>query len=459
MTQRIVVALVISLLCFGLLAQRVQADKAGNKDNAEGKASATDAAAIAEDIPYEQLRTFTRVLENVKKFYVEETDDKTLIQNAIRGMLTGLDPHSTYLNYEESIELEESTSGEFGGLGIEVSMENGFVKIIAPIDDTPAQRADIQAGDVIIRLDDHPVKGMSLNDAVKLMRGKPGTPIDLTIVRESVDGPFTVNLIRDVIRVKSVRSEMLEPGYGYVRISNFQTKTGQDLVNAVNKLKKDSNNSLKGMVLDLRNNPGGVLSAAIDVSDAFLDDGLIVYTKGRANDAELQSKANKGDIIENTVLVVLVNGGSASASEIVAGAIQDHTRGIIMGSPTFGKGSVQTVIKLPDQSSVKLTTARYFTPKGRSIQAEGIVPDIVLERVRVEPLEKRRNSISPLKESNLSRHLSNLDEQDSDTKDTRKRKQDNDEKEQNDEPLASRDYHLFEALNLLKGLTILAKED
>ena len=290
-------------------------------------------------VPYEELRTFTEVFHRIKSDYVEEVDDKTLLENAIQGMLSGLDPHSSYLTPEAFQEIRIGTTGEFGGLGIEVGMEDGFVKVIAPIDDTPAQRAGIQAGDLIIRLDDTPVKGMTLNDAVKIMRGKPGTGIALMIVRETEDKPITITIMRDIIQVKSVKSRLLEENYGYVRISHFQAHTGEDLEKAIATIKKENKGELKGLVLDLRNNPGGVLNAAVEVSDTFLSQGRIVYTEGRVSDSSLDFKADSQDFLDGAPLVILVNGGSASASEIVAGALQDHKRAIIMGTKTFGKGS------------------------------------------------------------------------------------------------------------------------
>ena len=396
-------------------------------------------------LPLEDLRTFTEVFAKIKNDYVEPIDDKTLLENAIRGMLSGLDPHSAYLVPDDYQELQAGTSGEFGGLGIEVGMEDGFVKVIAPIDDTPAQRAGVEAGDLIIRLDDVPVKGMALSDAVKVMRGKPGTDIVLTIVREGTDRPIRITITRDVIRVTSVRSRPLEPGYGYVRISQFQTRTGESLREAVGKLREEAGDELKGLVLDLRNNPGGVLSAAVAVSDAFLDSGTIVYTEGRMDDAELTFSAKGSDILDGTPLVVLVNAGSASASEIVAGALQDHRRAVIMGEKTFGKGSVQTILPMDNGSALKLTTARYYTPSGTSIQARGIVPDITLERMRVS----RVDGGGRVQESDLSGHLESEDEE-SDFKAARQAQQADSET-----PLAQRDFALHEALNLLKGLHIL----
>ena len=397
-------------------------------------------------LPLEDLRTFTEVFAKIKNDYVEPVEDKALLENAIRGMLSGLDPHSSYLVPDDYQELQAGTSGEFGGLGIEVGMEDGFVKVIAPIDDTPAQRAGVEAGDLVIRLDDTPVKGMSLGDAVKVMRGQPGTDIVLTIVREGVDRPLRITITRDVIRVTSVRSRPLEPGYGYIRISQFQLRTGESLREEIDKLRDDAgDDGLKGLVLDLRNNPGGVLNAAVSVSDAFLEKGIIVYTEGRMDDAKLTFSAKGSDILDGIPLVVLVNAGSASASEIVAGALQDHGRAVIMGEKTFGKGSVQTILPLGNGSALKLTTARYYTPSGTSIQARGIVPDIALDRVRVSQVDVGQG----VKEADLARHLDSEDGED-DFKAAQQSQQNAEEV-----PLAQRDYALFEALNLLKGLNIL----
>jgi len=392
-------------------------------------------------IPFEDLQAFTEVFSKVKSDYVESVDDKKLIEDAIRGMLNGLDPHSAFLNTSEFSDLKIGTTGQFGGLGIEVGMENGFVKVISPIDDTPASRAGIQASDLIIKLDDKSVKGMTLNDAVKLMRGKPNTDIDLTIVREGEAKPLVIKITREIIRVKSVKNRMLEPGYGYVRITNFQSRTTTDLLKAISDLQKQA--QLKGMVLDLRNNPGGVLNDAVGVSDAFINDGLIVYTEGRLDDSSHRYLATPGDSLNGAPLVVLINGGSASASEIVAGAVQDHKRGIIMGTKSFGKGSVQTIQELRNGSAVKLTTARYFTPKGRSIQAKGIEPDIQLSTVKLsEKDEKARETYS---ESDLEGSLSNPNGD-----------SDGNVKKSNGEELAQSDFQLYEALNLLKGLNILS---
>ncbi len=410
-------------------------------------------AATSNPLPLDELRTFSEVFGKIKSDYVESTEDSVLLEYAIKGMLSGLDPHSAYLDPEAFKELQVGTTGEFGGLGIEVGMEDGFVKVISPIDDTPAQRAGIQAGDLIIRIDDAPVKGLALNDAVKLMRGKPGTDIVLTVVREGGDKPLKLTITRAVIKVNSIKERELEPGFGYVRITQFQSSTGEDMIQAISKLKKENNGNLKGLILDLRNNPGGILNAAVAVSDAFLEDGLIVYTEGRVDDSQMKFKATPTDILKGAPLIVLVNGGSASASEIVAGALQDHKRAIIMGSKTFGKGSVQTVLPMHNGAALKLTTARYFTPSGRSIQAEGIEPDIKLENAKLTAIDP--SGFEPVKEADLSGHLDNgktekkAGDKPSDKAD---KKTDADK-----EPLASKDYPLYEALNLLKGLQILKK--
>ena len=401
-------------------------------------------------LPLEELHSFSDVFARIKNDYVEPVEDKDLLENAIRGMLAGLDPHSAYLDQDEFKELQVGTSGEFGGLGIEVGMEDGFVKVIAPIDDTPAQRAGVEAGDLVIRLDDTPVKGLSLSDAVKIMRGKPGTDITLTVVREGQEKPLKITITRAVIKVKSVKSRMLEDGFGYVRISQFQSNTAENMVTAIEKMEKESG-PLKGMVLDLRNNPGGVLNGAVAVSDAFLEKGLIVYTEGRVADSRLRFNATPDDVLHGVPLVVLVNQGSASASEIVAGALQDHRRAIIVGSQTFGKGSVQTIVPLNNQTAVKLTTARYYTPSGRSIQAEGIVPDIALDNMRLASVD---STFEPIKESHLTRHLDNGNAKSS--KDGKKKgdKADEEDTKSEEESLARSDYQLYEALNLLKGLAL-----
>ncbi len=409
-----------------------------------------------ETLPLESLRTFTEIFAKIKNDYVEPIEDKDLLENAIRGMLAGLDPHSAYLVPEDYKELQAGTSGEFGGLGIEVGMEDGFVKVISPIDDTPAYHAGVKAGDLIIRLDDTPVKGMALSGAVKIMRGKPGTDIVLTIIRDGENRPLNITITRAVIRVTSVKSRMLEPGYGYVRISQFQSRTGENLREALAKLEDEADGSLKGLVLDLRNNPGGVLSAAVSVSDAFLTEGIIVYTEGRLDDAKLKFNAKPTDILDGAPLVVLVNGGSASASEIVAGALQDHQRAVIMGQKTFGKGSVQTILPMDNGSALKLTTAKYYTPSGVSIQATGISPDIELENLKLADTDAP--ATSRIKEADLARHLPGDAERKNKTnKGSDEAKNGKTDKDQL--PLARRDYAVYEALNLLKGLDILQRHD
>ena len=374
-------------------------------------------------LPIQDLRTFAEVFNAIKQGYVEPVEDKKLINNAISGMVSNLDPHSTYLDAEAFKELQVGTHGEFGGLGIEVGMEDGFVKVIAPIEDTPAARAGLKTGDLIVKIDDTSVKGLTLNEAVKKLRGKPKTQVTLTIARKGMTKPLIVTLTREVIKVQSVKFKMLEPGYGYVRITQFQESTISALVNAVNQLYK--NGPLKGLILDLRNDPGGLLNAAVGVSAVFLPpDELVVSTDGRAPDAKHKFYAKPEDYqhgreddlrnlpagIKTVPMIVLVNGGSASASEIVAGALQDYKRATVLGTQTFGKGSVQTVLPLPGNTAIKITTARYYTPKGRSIQAKGIEPDVEVEET---PGAKKNG----LREADLGGHL--INENDKTAKDSK----------------------------------------
>ena len=413
---------------------------------AERENAVSDVDQEGEVLPFEDLRTFTEIFGRIKRDYVEPVSDKQLLEYAVRGMLSGLDPHSDYLTSEQYKELQEGTTGQFGGLGIEVTMENGFVKVVSPIDDTPAQRAGVKAGDVIVRLDDQPVKGMSLGEAVKLMRGEPGSDILLTIIREGEEAPLKIKITRDIIKVKSVKSRILEKGYGYVRISSFQSRTGEGLKKALESLEQENGGKLKGLVLDLRNNPGGVLNAAVAVSDIFLKKGLIVYTEGRIENSEMRFNAAPDDLLDGAPLVVLINSGSASASEIVAGALQDHKRAVIMGDKSFGKGSVQTILPTSNGGAVKLTTARYYTPSGRSIQAEGIEPDIQLDRFKLESVEAPE--FKPVKEADLSRHLTNGNK-------AKPKMEDLEQEGTEKEKLDISDYPLHEALMLLKGITIL----
>ncbi|KAB2964646.1 S41 family peptidase [Zoogloea sp.] len=436
-------------------------------------------------LPVEELRNLADVFNAIKQGYVEPVEDKKLITHAISGMLSNLDPHSAYLDAEAFKELQVGTQGEFGGLGIEVGSEDGYVKVISPIEDTPAFRAGIKAGDLIIKLDDVSVKGMSLNDAVKKMRGKPKTSIVLTIARKGETKPITVTLVREVIKVQSVKSKIVEPGYGYVRVVQFQEQTAASLVQHLEKIVKQGD--LKGLVLDLRNDPGGLLHGAVGVSAAFLPPkALVVSTDGRTEDAKRKYLAVPEDYlrgvrddymrnvpasIKTVPMVVLVNGGSASASEIVAGALQDHKRAVVMGTQSFGKGSVQTIIPLNSNSAIKLTTARYFTPNGRSIQAKGIVPDILVEETPNGASRER------LREADLERHLSNGKEPEAPRGDAapvaprkdvppkgKDREKDKDKDKPKDEADESKppfeiagkdDYQLAQAVNLLKGLQIL----
>src|SRR5687767_9277864 len=364
-------------------------------------------------LPIEELRAFTEVFGAIKTNYVEPVEDKKLITEAINGMLTGLDPHSAYLDAEAFKELQVGTQGQFGGLGIEVGMEDGFVKVVSPIEDTPAFKAGIKPNDLIVKLDDTPVKGMTLSDAVKRMRGKPNTNITLTISRKGETAPIVVTLTRAVIRVQSVKSKVIEPGYGWVRVSQFQEATAEHLVKHLGQMFKE-NPGLKGLVLDLRNDPGGLLHGAVAISSAFLPaKTLVVSTDGRAEDAKKKFYASPDDYargsrgedvlrylpaaVKNVPMVVLVNGGSASASEIVAGALQDHKRATVMGTQTFGKGSVQTIMPLGNSTAIKLTTARYYTPGGRSIQALGVTPDLIVE----DPSD----TLVRVREADLQRHL------------------------------------------------------
>lgn len=384
----------------GIAAQPAPAKASPAKPVSTKKTTGNTAPAQAQ-LPLDDLRTFVSVFEQIRVSYVEEVDDRKLLENAIRGMLSELDPHSAYLDEKDFSDLQSMTSGEFGGLGIEVGMEDGFVKVISPIDDTPASRSGIQSGDLIIKLDNKSVKGMSLDEAVNLMRGKAGEPIKLVILRKSEDKPIELTVKRDVIKVRSVRQKILEPGYAYIRLAQFQVNTGNELRAAIEELKKKG--ALQGVVLDLRNNPGGVLQSAVEVSDAFLNQGLIVYTKGRVADADMRYSAEAGDVLDGAPLVVLINDGSASAAEIVAGALQDHRRAVLIGTDSFGKGSVQTVIPISETKAIKLTTALYYTPSGRSIQAEGIKPDIHVERAKLTAAPPEFRAA----EADLDKHLAN----------------------------------------------------
>ena len=398
---------------------------------------------------YRQLNLFGDVFERIRSDYVEEVSDSELIEAAINGMLSSLDPHSSYLNPKNYRDMQVQTRGEFGGLGIEVTMENGLVKVVSPIDDTPAFRAGLKSGDFVTHLDGEAVLGLTLSQAVEKMRGPIKSSILLTISRPGQDQPFDVTIVRDVIRIQSVRHRV-EGNIGYVRISSFNERTTTGLRRAIAKLKEEIEGEMKGLVLDLRNNPGGLLDQAVAVSDAFLDQGEIVSTRGRETDDAQRFNAKAGDLVDGRPIIVMINGGSASASEIVAGALQDHRRAIILGTKSFGKGSVQTIIPLQGHGAIRLTTARYFTPSGRSIQAKGIDPDIDVEQAQLTTVEpKRRRS-----EADLRRHLENGDGTSKDEEDT-KRPAPKTPKAGSEPP---RDFQLTYALDLLRGITLLGDQ-
>ncbi|MCD6046114.1 MAG: ctpA [Gammaproteobacteria bacterium] len=407
--------------------------------------------AIPDDVPVADIDRFTAAIQDIKQYYVEPVDDKVLFENAIRGMLAGLDPHSTYLDINDYAELQSATQGEFGGVGIEVDTDNEWVRVVTPIDDTPAAKAGLKPGDLIVKINNQPLDGLSLTDAVKLMRGPKGSVVELTILRKGAKAPLQFKIVRDVIRTQSVKSKLLAPGYAYVRISQFQAPTAADLATAIKNLQQENKKPLKGFILDLRNNPGGLLDSAIAVSNDFLNSAklgknkLIVYTKGRSANSALKANADGVDLINGIPMIVLINGGSASAAEIVAGALQDHNRAIIMGETSFGKGSVQTVLPLDDQHGIKITTALYYTPHGRSIQAKGITPDIEVNELDIS--DSKTNSVLDVKEADLAKHLSNSDNDKNATAP--------------EKPLPStipdptQDYQLNQALVLLKGLNTL----
>ncbi|MGE5626194.1 MAG: S41 family peptidase [Bacillota bacterium] len=399
----------------------------------------------AKPLPWEEVRQLADVMELVKQQYVEPVDDKTLIKGAIRGMLGNLDPHSDFLDKAAFSDMEDFTRGEYNGIGIDIGEDdNGDVVVVTPIDGSPAARAGVQAGDAILQVNDTATDGLTLDQVSDLLKGKPGTSVTLTLLPEDSDRTYTVKLTREEVRVPSTHAELLAKGYGYLRISDFGDDTAGGVAKGMKELVKKNGAPLAGLVLDIRNNPGGLLDAAVAVSDDFLEHGLIVSARGRAPDANFQRRASPGDILDGAPLVVLVNEGTASAAEIVAGALQDNHRALILGNQTFGKGSVQTVIPLPQGDAIKLTTSLYYTPSGRSIQAEGIVPDVV-----VDPLELTANaqegSGATLNESKLSRHLTNTTPAPA-TGNAAIRAADD---------LAAKDFQLYQALNMLKGLAVL----
>lgn len=395
-------------------------------------------------LPLNEVRMFTEALDRIRMSYVEEIDDQTLLENAIRGMLAGLDPHSSYMAGEDYDLLEETTTGEFGGLGVEVGRENGYIRVISPIDDSPADRAGIKAGDLIIQIDNKPLREMLPEEAAQMMRGAPGTDVTITVAREGQE-PFDVTVTREIIALTSVRSRMLAPGYAYLRISQFRVNTGTELEKEIEELYAENaalDQPIKGMVLDLRNNPGGILQASVGVVDAFISEGRIVYTEGRLEQTGLDFSATRKTVAGDVPLVVLINNGSASASEIVAGALQDHGRAIIMGTRSFGKGSVQTVLPLDERRAIKLTTSLYFTPSGRSIQAQGIEPDISVDEAFVT---RRSRNVMQYNEADLAGHLENGNGGSSENQRLA-------EALISAEEVLVNDYPLNEALNVLKGI-------
>lgn len=416
-------------------------------------------------IPMEDVQRFSTAVHEIKTYYVKPVKDKDLFDNAIRGMLSGLDPHSDYLSEEDYKELQQTTRGQFSGLGIEVTMENGLIKVVSPIDDTPAQKAGIKSGDYIVRLGDTPVKGMTLHDAVNKMRGAQGTSINLIVLRKGEEKPMKFNLTRNSINIKSVKGQLLDSKYGYIRVSQFQASTDQEVTTAVEKLKKEANGHLAGLILDLRNNPGGLLDTAIKTSDAFLDSDkngkekkIIVYTQGRTPDSRFTAFATRRDILNNAPMIVLINEGSASGAEIVAGALKDNKRAILIGTRTFGKGSVQTVLPLDEHRGIKLTTALYYTPAGTSIQAVGISPDIIINALQMPKEKVGNDDLAMFSEAELTGHLANGNDKANNSDSKASDKTTNSKNVVgNDKPLQNTDFQLHEALNLLKGMALTQK--
>jgi carboxyl-terminal processing protease len=406
----------------------------------------SQSASAANSEIYRQLDLFGEVLERVRSDYVEKPEDPKLIESAINGMLTALDPHSAYLNPKHFRDMQVQTRGEFGGLGIEVTMENGVVKVVSPIEDTPAARAGLMSGDLITALDKEQIQGLTLQEAVEKMRGPVNSPITLTIVRKGVEDPFDVKVVRDVIHINPVKYNAEGDDVGYIRVTTFNEQTTANLQKAIEDLKKQLGPKLKGYIIDLRNNPGGLLDQAISVSDAFLDQGAIVLTRGRNLEETQRSNARPGDLTDGAKMIVLINGGSASASEIVAGALQDHHRATIVGTRSFGKGSVQTIIPLGSNGALRLTTARYYTPSGRSIQAKGIEPEVVVEEELPDDLKAKADLQNTRGEADLRGHLKGDDEKDGAA----------DEEESGSSsyvaPEKDKDTQLIFALDLLRGI-------
>ncbi len=408
------------------------------------------------NLPLKDLQRFGTAIAQIKRYYIEPVTDTKLFEYAISGMLSNLDPHSDYLNAEALKSLEITTTGRFGGIGIEVVPENGLIKIISPIDGTPAYKAGIKAGDLIIRINNKLVADMTLSQVIEMIRGDPGSKVHLTIIRKELKKPLEIDLTREIIKIQTVKTRLLDDGYGYIRLSFFQEDTKRDLGQGVAQLKQEANDKLKGVILDLRNNPGGLLDAAVDVTNQLLNSkklkygGLIVYTKGRIPNADVQAKANGNDILNGIPMVVLINDGSASAAEIMAGALQDQKRATIAGETSFGKGSVQTVLPIDNDTAIKLTTALYYTPAGRSIQAKGIVPDISIPDFKIPKSENDEGAMISITEADLSRHLT-------DGNATQKANSNTVPSEESSKKLRDllySDFQLYEALNILKGLVV-----
>lgn len=414
------------------------------------------------ELSMEDIKRFSSAISQIKNYYVKDVKDKELFDDAIRGMLAGLDPHSDYLDPEEFKDLTDSSRGQFGGLGIEITIENGLLRVIAPLDDTPAHQAGIKAGDYIIRIDGKPVQELTLREAVNLIRGKVGSTVRLDVLRKGESKPLTFDIARQIIKIRTVKSRIYDGKYAYVKISHFQSPTYNNLVKAIKKMKQETDNKIDGLVIDLRNNPGGLLDSAIEISDAFIhndnkeEDEMIVFTKGRVSGSDFMALAQAGDIMDNKPIVVLINGGSASGSEIVAGALQDNKRAIIVGKQSFGKGSVQTVIPLDNSSGIKLTTALYYTPSGRSIQAKGITPDIEIDDLSIPKPKKAKKSIDGFSEADLRGHLEIQSKKKAAAeKDKKAAKITENNQSKN---LIYTDYQLHEAINILKSVVLLDKK-
>jgi carboxyl-terminal processing protease len=449
MIRRVLLFVLLAVACLPAGAAPPASDPAAAAPTPAANKSGANKSGASESgaVDLADIREFTAVYSLVKQAYVEDVDDHRLMQAAIRGLLAGLDPHSEYLGKKQLEDLTEDTTGSYGGLGIEVMQVDGLLRVVTPIDDSPAERAGVRAGDTIVRIDGKPVQSDDLDGAVARLRGKPGTKITLSVLHEKQSTPVDLAMKREEIHTASVRGRLLEPGYAYVRISQFQDETGAQLRKTIEKLRADNKGPLRGAVLDLRSNPGGLLDSAVEVSDAFLDNGVIVTTRGRLKESDLSFHATPGDLLAGVPLVVLIDNGTASAAEIVAGALKDNHRALLMGRRTFGKGSVQTVLPLDAEHAVKLTTARYYTPSGVSIQAAGIQPDIALADLTLSPRDDE--STAAFGERDLPNHLKGANEHPDDAA-------------ASDRPAtrgAARDYAINEALNALKALVLRGKPD